>query len=176
MNKKRPRPQTLIQYEAQNFYAVLGVSPLASAKEIKGVITKKQNEANNRRNITQDKATKEANFIKLQKIAKKIGSEEDKQQYDRAYPHNELLTVQLGENEIWMNKMVQVNFVSTWLLDVLDEEVFLPTPTAIPLWIPKGIDAELLAFLAKFKHSETEAHGKQDNGLSLEDLDEIVKQ
>ncbi|MEO1262696.1 MAG: hypothetical protein AAFZ15_28070 [Bacteroidota bacterium] len=177
MENNRPKPKALIQYDESNYYSFLGVSPLASAKEIKSIITKKQNEAKGRKRyqISSQFGEAETEFGKLQKILEHIGTEDKKQNYDRINPHNELLTVQLGENESWMEGMVQINFVSSLLSEVLGKDQFLPTPSSLPLWVPKGIDAELQNFLSQFIEYNNENTDESDVKLSIDDLDELAK-
>ncbi len=48
MDLRRPKPETFVQYDPNNYYAQLGLSPLDSTRKIKAEITRRQMEAKKR--------------------------------------------------------------------------------------------------------------------------------
>jgi hypothetical protein len=150
---RRPKPYTFVQYDPNNYYAQLGVSPLTSTQEIGEIITRKRNEAlRSRGSQTQQKfGESDEAAIKFQEIDKAIGSPKKRELYDRLHPQNELLTVQPGFYDRWFDPQYRIELISAWLLEELGPERFLPTPECLHLWAPHGVDPELLAFLAQFE-------------------------
>ncbi len=179
-NSKRPKPNMLIQYDPNNFYAKLGVSPQASIRDIKSIITKKQNEAKNKKRY--EEAGKygkaEDEFIEWQKIAKAFASPKKREEYDLLNPQSELLTVQASEYDDWLDRFSRIDLVSAWLVEYLGQEKFLPTPDSLHLWCPCGIDTELLSFLEQFEiqtgtGSPVEISAMEQN-LSVSQLEAIA--
>jgi hypothetical protein len=150
---RRPKPYTFIQYDPNNYYAQLGVSPLTSTQEIGELITRKRNEALRVRGsqVQQKFGESDEAAIKFQEIDKAVGSPKKRELYDRLNPQNELLTVQPGFYDRWFNPHYRMELISAWLLEELGSERFLPSPECLPLWAPNGIDPELLTFLAQFE-------------------------
>jgi hypothetical protein len=166
---KRPKPHSFVQYDPGNYYAKLGISPLTPTREIKKIITRKQNDAKKRRRLhAGGKFGKEdSEFNELQKIMESFASSNKREEYDRLNPQSELLTVQWSEYDDWFDKNSQVDFVSAWMVEELGHEKILPTPRAMQLWFPGGLDAELLDFLAQF---ETQTGIGSHEGRAPEDM------
>ncbi len=187
---KRPKPHSFVQYDPENYYAKLGISPLTPTREIKKIITRKQNDAKKRRRLRAGGKFSEEDheFNELQRIMESFASSKKREEYDRLNPQSELLTVQWNEYDDWFDKNSQVDFVSAWLIEELGQEKFLPTPGALQLWCPGGLDVELLDFLAQFETQtgidsqgvripeDILMEGKEntENGLQVTDLEEIA--
>jgi hypothetical protein len=150
---KRPKPHTFVQCDPNNYYARLGISPLTPTKDIKTIITRKQNEAKKRRRFQEGQEFSEADFefVELQEIAEFFASDKKREEYDRLNPQNALLTVQLSDTHDWLDRSSRLNFVSAWLVEELGREEFLPTPESLQLWCPRGLDTELFDFLEQYE-------------------------
>ena len=163
---KRPKPRSFVQYDPGNYYAKLGISPLTPTREIKKIITRKQNDAKKRRRShAGGKFRKEdKEFNEFQRIMEFFASGTKREEYDRLNPQSELLTVQWSEYDDWFDKNSQVDFVSAWLKEELGHEKLLPTPGALQLWCPGGLDAELIDFLAPFEiQTGIDSHESRDS-------------
>jgi hypothetical protein len=121
---KRPKPHTFLQYDPGNYYATLGISPLTPTREIKKIITRKQNDAKKRRrSLAGGKFSKEdSEFNELQKIMESFASDKKREEYDRLNPQSELLTLQWSEYDDWFDKNSRVDFVSAWLVEEMGHE------------------------------------------------------
>jgi hypothetical protein len=154
-SSKRPKPRSFVQYDPNNYYAILGISPLTNTREIKAIITRKQMDINRQLRQcahVQEKSKKEKlikDFDNLQKISEAFDSERKREEYDRLNPQNALLTVQPSDNHDWLDRSSRLNFVSAWLVEELGSEKFLPTPGSFHLWCPGGLDTELIDFLSQ---------------------------
>jgi hypothetical protein len=150
---KRPNPCGFVQYDPNNYYAKLGISPLTPIKEIKTIIMRKQMEIKNQLHRGSQQTSKKTELInqfdKLQKIAESFASPKKREEYDRLNPQSELLTVQSGDYDDWFERSSRLDLVSAWLVKELGREKFLPTPESLPLWCPMGLDPELLDFLSQ---------------------------
>lgn len=167
---KRPKPHAFVQYDPNNYYAILGVSPLTSTQEIKNQINRMRKVAlEKRRGIVDQKFSDvDEEVIKLQEIEQAIGSPQKRETYDRLNPQNELLTVQPGIYDRWFDPRYRIDLVSAWLLEELGQEQFLPSPESVHLWAPQGIDPELLAFLTQFE--EERSSEQRTNDPQKEDI------
>jgi hypothetical protein len=152
---KRPKPRDFVQYDPNNYYAKLGISPLTPIKEIKAIIIRKQMEIKNQLHRSSQQKSKKTKYIKefdkWQKIGESFASPKKREEYDRLNPQSELLTVQLSDYDDWFERSSRLDLVSAWLVKELGQEKFLPTPGSLQLWCPMGLDPELLDFLAQFE-------------------------
>jgi len=149
----RPRPRTLIAVDPDNAYAKLGVSPLSTTEEIKRVIDERRAAASARRAARADASYGEddAEMVRLQQLDKEIGTPRARAAYDAAHPANALLTVQPGVRDGWLQRGGRGGLISEWLVEELGADAWLPSPSALPLWLPGGPGPGLLDELRAFQ-------------------------
>ncbi|WP_210489349.1 hypothetical protein [Rufibacter aurantiacus] len=142
----------MVQYDPDNFYSQLGISPLMPTDEIKAFITSKQMEARkNRRGQTNKKLNSADDiFIRLQKILDAIGSSKKREKYDYENPQNQVLTVQPSPYDNWLDRKNQIELVTALLVEVLGNNCWLPHPDSLSLWMPTGIDSDLETYLTHY--------------------------
>lgn len=152
MDKQRPKPAAMVQYDSNNFYSQLGISPLMPTDEIKSLITTEQMRAKGakRGQSAQKFGSAEEDFIVLQKLLDTIGNAKKREQYDYDNPQNQVLTVQPSPYDKWLDPKKQCDLVSAFLVEVLGQECWLPHPDSLPLWLPTNLDPETEAFLVTF--------------------------
>jgi hypothetical protein len=148
----RPRPRTMVRLDLQNAYARLGVSPLMPTEEIKEVINRKRKEVMRKRRTRgeQQFGAEEAEMTRLQAIQDEIGSPRARAQYDRLNPQNALLTIQPSPGDVGLDPRFRAALATAWLVEELGRESPLPSPESLALWAPRGLDPDLVAFLARF--------------------------
>jgi hypothetical protein len=151
MDLRRPKPETFVQYDPNNYYAQLGLSPLDSTRKIKAEITRRQMEAKKRSlsKQSQEFGADEEEFDRLQKITEVFGSNKKREKYDLLNPQSELLTVQPSPDDRWFDPQYRIDLVSAWLLEELGQQLFLPAAESLSLWAPKAIEPELIEILAR---------------------------
>ena len=142
----------MIQLDPDNAYARLGVSPLLPTAEIKEVINRKRKEVSRRRRGRADQqfGEEDAEMTHLQAIEDEIGTPRARARYDRLNPQNALLTVQPGPGDSLLDPGSRAGLATAWLVEQLGRESPLPTAESLALWAPRGLDPELVAFLAAF--------------------------
>ena len=152
INGERPRARTMVQLDPDNAYARLGVSPLLPTAEIKEVINRKRKEVMRRRRTRGEQrfGEEEAEMTRLQAIEDEIGTPKARARYDRLSPQNALLTVQPGPGDSLLDPSARAGLATAWLVEELGRESPLPTAESLALWAPRGLDPELVAFLAAF--------------------------
>jgi hypothetical protein len=170
---ERPRAKTMVQLDPDNAYARLGVSPLLPTAEIKEVINRERKEIMRRRRTRGEQrfGEEEAEMTRLQAIEDEIGTPRARARYDRLNPQNVLLTVQPGSGDACLDPANRAGLATAWLLDELGREGPLPSPESLALWAPKGLEPELVAFLAAFATSGD--RGSTDGLDAPPDLDEL---
>jgi hypothetical protein len=148
----RPRPKTMVRLDVYNAYARLGVSPLMPTEEIKEVINRKRKDVMRRRRTRgeQQFGEEEAEMTRLQAIEDEIGTPKARARYDWLNPQNALLTVQPGPADLGLDPKHRLGLATAWLVEELGRERALPSPESLALWAPRGLDPELVAFLAAF--------------------------
>jgi hypothetical protein len=172
---KRPKANTLVQFDSNNYYSQLGISPLTPTNEIKSLIVRKQNEVKNSRRYQAEQKFGfiEDEFIKLQKIDEALCSDKKREIYDRMNPQNELLTIQLNSIDIWFDHHYQADFVTTWLLEEFGQSSFLPSASSVALWTPSGIDSELIKLLETYQKENIKKNDEGQTSL-LSEIDIII--
>jgi hypothetical protein len=175
---ERPRAKTMVQLDPDNAYARLGVSPLLPTAEIKEVINRERKEEMRRRRTRGEQrfGEEEAEMTRLQAIEDEIGTPRARARYDRLNPQNVLLTVQPGPGDSCLDPANRAGLATAWLVEELGREGPLPSPESLALWAPRGLDPELVAFLAAF--ASTGDRGAAADGLdappNLDDLRRIA--
>lgn len=147
----RPRPKAPLRIDPGNAYARLGVSPLASTDEIKKVLADRRARAMAARRSRSDQqfGDDDDEILRLQAIEKDIGTPQARAAYDQAQPQNALLTVQPGPRDR-LEPARRLSLVTAWLLEELGADAGLLHPDAHDLWLPAGLDRDLVAALAGF--------------------------
>jgi hypothetical protein len=92
----------------------------------------------------------DAEMTRLQAIEDEIGTPKARARYDRLNPQNALLTVQPGPDDSVLDPGSRAGLATAWLVEELGRESPLPSPESLPLWAPRGLDPELVAFLTAF--------------------------
>ncbi|MEO8700004.1 MAG: hypothetical protein ABI867_08165 [Kofleriaceae bacterium] len=152
----RPRPKTRLSIDIENAYARLGASPLATTDEIKKLLSEKRGKAMAARRAKGQGAfgEEEQEIIELQAIEKQIGDPRARARYDHEHPQNALLTVQPAPRDRSLEPAGITGLATAWLLDELGAEALLLHPDAYWLWLPSGIDPELVAQLAPYTRAD----------------------
>ncbi|WP_420147097.1 hypothetical protein [Spirosoma sp.] len=155
MDKRRPKPKSMVQYDPNNYYSQLGISPLMPTDEIKALITEQQMDARRgrRKQTIQQFGSADDTFVRLQQILDAIGSAKKREQYDYDNPHNRVLTVQPDPYDQWLDTQNQAELATAVLIEVLGNDCWLPHPGSLPLWILTKLDSELAAFLSAYVHA-----------------------
>ena len=176
----RPRPKARLILDVDNPYARLGVSPLAGIDEIKRVASEQRGKrmAQRRAEGQQAAAETEAEIIAIQDIERQIGTPAARALYDREHPQNVLLTVQPSPRDRAFSTAGISAFVTAWLVEELGADAMVVHPDAAWLWLPAGLDAELLGELARFQvHASDDprpaAADAASDPLSLESLGQL---
>lgn len=156
---ERPRAKTMVQLDPDNAYARLGVSPLLPTAEIKEIINRKRKEVMRRRRTRGEQmfGEEEAEMTRLQAIEDEIGTPKARARYDRLNPQNALLTVQPGPDDAILDPGSRGGLATAWIVEELGREGSLPTPESLAFWAPRGLDPDLVAFLAAFATAGPEA-------------------
>jgi hypothetical protein len=138
----RPRARTMVRLDLDNAYAELGVSPLATTKEIKETIARKRGDALGRRRQRGDAAfgEEEVEMTRLQQLEALVGNEKARQIYDRDNPQNLLLTVQPPPGVRWNDPRWRGGLVTAWLIEELGPQASLPSPASHGWWAPAGLE------------------------------------
>jgi hypothetical protein len=149
----RPRPKARLILDVDNPYARLGVSPLAGIDEIKRVASEQRGKwmAQRRAEGQQAAAGTEAEIIAIQDVEQQIGTPAARALYDREHPQNVLLTVQPAPRDRAFSAAGTSALVTAWLVEELGADAMVVHPDAHWLWLPAGLDAELLGELARFE-------------------------
>jgi hypothetical protein len=152
LSGERPRSKSLVRLDLHNAYARLGVSPLASTEEIKRVADEKRRELMRRRRSRgqQHFGAEEAEMAEVQQIEGLIGTPKARAAYDRAFPQNELLTVQPSPHDRWLDPRFRDGLITAWLVEELGRDAPLPSPESLALWVPCGLAREVSEFLRGF--------------------------
>jgi hypothetical protein len=146
----------MVRLDLENAYARLGVSPLMPTEEIKEVINRKRKEVMRKRRTRgeQQFGAEEAEMTRLQAIEDEIGSPKARARYDRLNPQNALLTIQPSPGDVGLDPRFRAALATAWLVEELGRESPLPSPESLALWAPRGLDPDLVAFLARFAGGE----------------------
>lgn len=132
----RPQPKSFVQVDLNNAYARLGVSPLATDKEIKQLYNEKDAKL---RGQLRDKANQQFSSIEqqiteLQEIEALIGSPKARARYDQEHPYNESLTVQPLPGDRFDDPIHRANLATEWLVEQLGRTALLHTPESAAIW------------------------------------------
>jgi hypothetical protein len=170
---KRPRSKLFLSLDLKNAYARLGVSPLASDKEISDRIGKLRAAAVKRLkakgNAAIDDPDRQEAF-RLDKIEEEIGDPRKRKIYDERYPQNILLTVQPSPSEQAWARHRKAGLISKWVQNELGEDALCPTPSCLRLWAPSGLDAELISFLGEYSAGDTPQPASTPPQLPADDV------
>jgi hypothetical protein len=150
---KRPRSKLFLSLDLKNAYARLGVSPLASDKEISDRIGKLRASAVKRLKAKGNAAIDDPDqqeAFRLDKIEEEIGDPRKRKVYDERHPQNILLTVQPSPAEQAWARHRKAGLISNWVQNELGEDALCPTPSCLRLWAPSGLDPELISFLSAY--------------------------
>lgn len=161
----RPRSRMFLSLDLKNAYARLGMSPLASDKDIADKIGKLRSAAVKRLkakgNATIDDPDQQETF-RLDKIEEEIGNGQKRNAYDERFPQNILLTVQPSPTEQAWARHRRAGLISLWVQGALADDALCPTPANLRLWSPGGVEAELLDFLSGYSEHDPAAASSRD--------------
>src|SRR5262245_39778712 len=168
---KRPRSNLFLNLDLKNAYARLGVSPLASDKEISDRIGNLRSAAVKRLKAKGNTAVDDPDqqeVLHLNKIEEEIGDPGKRRVYDERHPQNILLTVQTSPVERAWVRHRKAGLISNWVQGELGEAVLCPTPSSPRLWALSGLEAEVLEFLSAFvcQKSATVGTAHNDNATA----------
>ena len=173
----RPRARTLVRLDPSNAYALLGISPLASTKEIKSLLTRARSKVNRRRRTRRERVfgEEEAEMTRLSEIEAMIANDKARARYDAQHPQNILLTVQPGPADRWLDRQHRAAVVSAWIT----EELAPPpsSPSFLDHRLPRGLTAELTALLRPHLTDTTTTGRPADSGpraLDVSDLEALA--
>jgi hypothetical protein len=138
MDKKRPKPKSMVLYDTNNYYSQLGISPLTPTEEIIAMVNTRQMEARHQKNVS-DGESGDSEFIRLQRILDAIGSAKKRETYDYNNPHNLVLTVQPDPYDKWLDSQYQANLLTAILFEITDGKHEMPHPDSAFLWSPQPI-------------------------------------
>jgi hypothetical protein len=155
---KRPRSKLFLSLDLKNAYARLGVSPLASDKEISDRIGKLRAAAVKRLKAKGNAAIDDPDqqeAFRLDKIEEEIGDPRKRKVYDEKHPQNILLTVQPSPTEQAWARHRKAGLISNWVQSELGEDALCPTPSCLRLWAPSGLESDLISFLGAYSASDS---------------------
>jgi hypothetical protein len=156
LRRPRPRPRAMVRIDPGNYYARLGVSPLASTEEIAALIRTRRAALSAKLGTRAGGGfgQEELEITRYDEMNDHIGDARKRKAYDRAHPMNALLTVQEKVTDALTDQRTVSGLVTAWLVSEVGAEGLLPSPDSLPLWRPAreawpDLEPALIPFLVE---------------------------